>query len=73
MCSHGMPEKLPKKRSHFMTCNLIKEIHKSLETASFRQKPITPTEPDVIDWGVGCHQRRQPALSIGGHLLDAIT
>lgn len=58
-----------------MTCDLIKEIHKSLETASFRQKPITPTEPGVIDWGVGvgCHQRRQPALSIGWHLLDAIT
>lgn len=36
-----------------MTCDLIKEIHKSLETASFRQKPITPTKPDVIDWGVG--------------------
>lgn len=71
MCPHGVPEKVPHKRSLFMTCDLIKEIHKSLETASFRQKPIT--EPGVIDWGWGCHQRRQPALSIGRHLLDAIT
>jgi hypothetical protein len=42
-----------------MSCNLTKEIHTSLETASFRQKPITPREPGVRGWG-GCRASGSP-------------